>query len=184
MADITIAEFNGNGWLVGGEEHIDGLLANALEDDITIEIISCDSLAAIQALWRQNCGAGGSGDPSNPWLIHPAIVNRARRLVPDHAVFFSQWSVLLDQDAQAVIRAAAVVAAQNPDQPVRVAEYLDDASPRSVTDLSRLRAGLIEDALVAEGVSAGRIERIRRPITDVPGMAQESQRVDIVIVPG
>ena len=185
MADITIAEFNGNGWLVGGEEHIDGLLANMLEDDVSIEFISCDSLEAIRALWRQNCRPGDSGgDMSNPWLIHPAIITRTRRKAPDHAVFFAQWSAQIDQHAAAVIRAAAVVAAQNPKQPVQIAEYLDDPCPRAVADLSRLRAGLVEDALIAEGVDAERLIRIRRPTTDVPGIAQESQRVDIVIVPG
>ena len=108
MADITIAEFNGNGWLVGGEEHIDGLLANMLEDDVSIEFISCDSLEAIRALWRQNCRPGDSGgDMSNPWLIHPAIITRTRRKAPDHAVFFAQWSAQIDQHAAAVIRAAA-----------------------------------------------------------------------------
>jgi hypothetical protein len=181
MADITIAEFDGSGWLVGGEEYIDDFLANTLDESVTIECISCASQAAVRALWIQNCGA--SGHSQDPWLIHPAIIARARRTLPDHAVFFGQWSAALDTDARAVIRGAAGMAIQNPQQPVVLAEYIDPDGPKSIADLSHLRTTLIEEALVAEGVAADRITRIQRAVADVPGMAQESQRVDIVVVP-
>jgi outer membrane protein OmpA-like peptidoglycan-associated protein len=88
---------------------------------------------------------------------------------------------MLDQDALIVIGAAASRARENPDVPVVLAEYLDPQGPQSIADLSRLRAQLIEDRLVEKGVERPRIERIRRPITDVPGMSQESQRVDIIV---
>jgi hypothetical protein len=184
MVDITIAEFNGSAWLVGGEAHIDDLLANTLAEDITIEFVPCDSIAAVRSLWIQNCGVREEpGTASQPWMIHPAIANRTRRLLPDHAIFFAQWSVLLDQDALAVIRAAAVVAIQNPDQAVQIAEFLDPDTPRAIKDLSRLRSTLVEDALVEQGVLAERIQRIVRSTSDVPGMAKESQRVDIIVSP-
>jgi len=184
MVDITIAEFNGSAWLVGGEAHIDDLLANTLAEDITIEFVPCDSIAAVRSLWIQNCGDRDvPGMASQPWMIHPAIANRTRRLLPDHAIFFAQWSVLLDQDALSVIRAAAVVAIQNPAQAVQIAEYLDDDTPRAIKDLSRLRSTLVEDALVEQGVPAVRIQRIVRSQADVPGMAKESQRVDIIVSP-
>jgi hypothetical protein len=184
MVDITIAEFNGSAWLVGGEAHIDDLLANTLADDITIEFVPCDSIAAVRSLWIQNCGPREEdGTASQPWMIHPAIANRTRRMLPDHAVFFAQWSVLLDQDALAVIRAAAVVAIQNPEQVVQIAEYLDEDTPRSIRDLSRLRATLVEEALVEEGIATTRMKRILRSTADVPGMSKESQRVDVIVSP-
>jgi hypothetical protein len=182
MADITIAEFDGRGWLVAGEEYIDDFLANTLEDGITIECISCDSIAAVRALWIQNCGVPEHS--TDPWIVHPAIVNRARRRLPEHAVFFAQWSAALDQDACAVIRGAAVAAMLSPAQPVQVVEYIDPEGPRSMAELSHVRAMLIEEALVTEGVAASRIGRVQRKVAEIPGMAQESQRVDIVIIPG
>lgn len=181
MADITLAEYNGRAWLVGGEEHIDDLLANTLAPDITIERVSCDSKSEVNALWVQNCGKPDHA--SDPWMIHPAIVDRTRRRSPDHAVFFAQWSALLDHDALAVVRAAAAIALQNPQQPVKVAEYIDANGKRSIADLSRLRAGLVEDALVTAGVDASRIERIARPFSDLDGVGAECQRVDIVVAP-
>jgi hypothetical protein len=48
-------------------------------------------------------------------------------------------------------------------------------------DLANLRASLIETELVALEIGAGRITRETRDISTVPGMAEESQRVDIVL---
>ena len=42
MADIVLAEFGGQAWLVGGEEYIDDLLANTLPQHVTIELVACD----------------------------------------------------------------------------------------------------------------------------------------------
>lgn len=179
MADITLAEFNGRVWLVGGETYIDDLLANTLSKDISIELVACETKAHVHDLWVQNCGKKESlGDP---WMIHPAIVTRIRRSSPDYAVFFAQWSAMLDPDALTVIASAAAWAVENPSAPVLVAEYLDPAGPRSIADLSRLRAGLVEDKLVEGGVPQSRIERVTRAVSEVPGMAQESQRVDIIV---
>ena len=96
---------------------------------------------------------------------------------------FGPWSVLLDQAALAVIAAAAAQANQQPEATVTLAEYLDPAGPQAIADLSRLRAQLIEDQLAANGVPRERIGRVRRAVSEVPGMAQESQRVDILLGP-
>ena len=181
MADITLAEFNGNAWLVGGEQHIDDLLANTLPNDVTIEVVPCDSKSDVNALWVQNCGMLPEGIGGDPWIIHPAIVNRIRRSSPDHAVFFGQWSALLDEDALAVIHAAARTAREHATAPLFVAEYLDPAGPRSIADLQSLRANLVEEQLATEGVDRGRLQRIVRAVADVPGMAQESQRIEIIV---
>jgi len=179
MADITLAELNGRVWLVGGEAHIDGLLANALPKTISIELVACQSKSEVQALWAQN--GGGPDSYTEPWMIHPAIVDRIRRGAPDRAVYFAQWSVALDNDALTVIAAAANWAHENPQAPVVLAEYLDPAGPQSIVDLSRLRMQMIEETLVERGVARDRIERERRDARDVPGMGQESQRVDVVV---
>ena len=41
---------------------------------------------------------------------------------------------------------------------------------------------LIEDKLAEHGIERSQVSRVRRLVDDVPGMAQESQRVDILIV--
>ena len=181
MADITLAEFNGSVWLVGGDSFFDDLLANTLPPDISIELVQCESQSDVHELWTQHCGVPNEG--SMPWVINPQIVNRIRGRSPDYAVFFAQWSAFLDHDALAVVRAAASWAAENAAMPVRLAEYLDPAGPQAMADLSRLRAQLIEDKLVEAGVARERIGRLRRDIADVAGMPQESQRIDIVVRP-
>ncbi len=181
MADITLAEFNGRVWLVGGEIHIDDLLANTLTPDVSIELVRCESQSDVRDLWVQNCGEPTTG--GMPWMIHPNIAERIRRSSPDYAVYFAQWSVLLDQDALAVIHAAANWWLQHPEAPVTLAEYLDPAGPQAMVDLSRLRSQLIEDKLAESGIERGHISRERRSVADVPGMAQESQRVDILVRP-
>ncbi|HEY2132478.1 MAG TPA: hypothetical protein VGH36_05825 [Acetobacteraceae bacterium] len=60
-------------------------------------------------------------------------------------------------------------------------EYLDPAGPKAIADLSRLRAQLVEDALVKAGVEAWRIGLAMREAGDVAGLAQESQRIDIAV---
>ena len=181
MADITLAEFNGRVWLVGGEVHIDDLLANTLTPDVSIEMVRCESQSEVHGLWVQNCGEPASA--GMPWIIHPNIADRIRRSSPDYAVYFAQWSAMLDHDAMAVIRAAANWWLQHPEAPVILAEYLDPAGPQSMVDLSRLRTQLIEEKLAESGVAPSQITRELRNVADVPGMAQESQRVDIIVRP-
>jgi hypothetical protein len=181
MADITLAEFNGRVWLVGGEAHLQDLLANTLPPDISTELVRCERAEDVHSLWVQLCGV--QLVDGMPWQIHPAIVARILRTLPDYAVYFAQWSALLDNEALTVINAAALQSKRNPEAPVILAEYLDPDGPQAMADLSRLRAQLIEDKLTESGVDRGRITRENRKVSDVPGMAQESQRVDIVVRP-
>lgn len=179
MADITLAEAGGAVWLVGGEPFIDDLLANTLAADVSIEFIACEHKREVHALWVQHCGPQPTG--GDPWLIHPAIVARIRRTQPGYSVFFAEWSARIDSAAEAVIASAAAWAAENPQSELALTEFLDPDGPAEIADLSRLRAQLIEAALVRRGIAAARIGRDRRGVGDVAGMAQESQRIDIVV---
>ena len=179
MADITLAEFHGRVWLVGGEPYIDDLLANTLAKDITIELVPCERKSDVHALWVQHCGEPST--PGDPWMIHPAIVARIRRGSSTHSVFFAEWSAKLDQDAHTVIASVAAWALENLPAPLVLVEFLDPDGPKAIADLSRLRAQLIEDRLVEIGVARARIGRASRGVGDVAGMAQESQRIDIAV---
>lgn len=179
MADITLAEFKGRVWLVGGEAHLQGLLGNTLPKNVSIELLNCERLSDVTDLWVQHCGERDTD--GMPWQIHPNIVTRIRRHSPDYAVFFTQWSAMLDQDALTVINAAGKWAQENPTFPLVLAEYLDPAGPQAIADLSRLRAQLITDRLVEAGVDRARITHASRPIDESAGMSQESQRVDIIV---
>jgi outer membrane protein OmpA-like peptidoglycan-associated protein len=179
MADITLAELNGRVFLVGGEAHLNDLLANTLAAEVSIELVQCERQSEVHELWVQHCGeplAAGM-----PWAIHPNIADRIRRRSPDYAVFFAQWSAMLDTDALTVIEGAASWAVANPEAPVLIAEYVDEGGPAPIAALAGLRAQLIEDRLAERGIPRARISRTRRGIAEVPGMTQESQRVDIVV---
>jgi hypothetical protein len=184
MADILLAEFEGRAWLVSGEVHLDDLLANTLSPEVSVELVPCESVAAVRDLWARH---GGDPAAGMPWLVHPNVVDRVMGTMggasPDHAVMFGPWSALLEPAALAVIEAAAAQANRQPEATVTLAEYLDPAGPQAIADLSRLRAQLIEDQLAGHGVPRERISRVRRAVSEVPGMAQESQRVDILIGP-
>jgi len=179
MADVTLAEFHGRVWLVGGEPYIDDLLANTLSKDATIELLPCETKSDVYAIWVQHCGHPLEG--SEPWMIHPAIVARIRRSSATHSVFFAEWSAKLDQDAHTVIASVAAWAMENPAAPLSLVEFLDPEGPKAIADLSRLRAQLVEDRLADAGVDRARIGRTTRGVGDVAGMAQESQRIDIAV---
>lgn len=181
MADITLAEFNGRVFLVGGEVHLDDLLANTLAAEVSIELVQCERQSEVHALWVQHGGEQQAGVGGQPWTIHPNIVARIRRHSPDYAVFFAQWSAMLDADALTVIDAAAHWAQANPEAPVEVVEYVDEAGPPAIAALAGVRMHLVEERLAERGVDRARIRRIRRGIDTVPGMTQESQRVDVVV---
>jgi hypothetical protein len=96
-------------------------------------------------------------------------------------VFFGQWSALLDDDAHSVIRASAVRAHECDSTDVILTTYIGPGSAQSLTDLAKLRCNLIEAELTGLGVSPARIVRVTRDVTTVPGMGEESQRIDIAI---
>lgn len=179
MADIVLAECRGQAWLVSGEQYIDHLLANTLPPDVSIELVACESKSEVDALWVQHCGP--PSQCTAPWLIHPGVANRVRRGQAHHSVFFAQWSAMIDDDARAVIRSAAGWARENPDRALALIRFVGPQSPQAMTDLANLRVSLIEAELVALDVASDRIVRETRDVSTVPGMPEESQRVDVVL---
>lgn len=179
MADITLAECNQRLWVVGGEEYLDDLLTNTLPGHITIEMVRCETMADVHALWVQNCGEPEAA--GFPWVIHPEVADRIRRKAPGYSVYFAQWSAFLDQDAQSVIREAAKWAQQHPEIAVELVEYVDPAGPPEMADLARMRVKFIEDKLAGHGVDRARFTRIRGEAGEVASVSEESQRIDIVL---
>jgi hypothetical protein len=154
VADIVLAEYQGQAWLVGGEEYIDDLLANTLESNITIEILGCDSQSAVRRMWQ----GGDACDPSGmPWMIHPAIVARLRRAIGGLRVAFTPWSAMLDDEARAVLGVAAARAADG--MALVLGRRPDPGEAAAAGDLAGLRLHLIEAHLAALGVPPERISR-------------------------
>lgn len=180
MADVTLAEYNDNVWLVGGEPHIDDLLANTLPAHITIEVLTCETKSQVHDLWVQLCGEPPF--PGDPWLIHPAIVNRIRRADSGYAIYFGQWSAQLDTQAESLIVAAARHAHGGTGK-VTLTEFIDEGSPPFAADLARVRLGMIEQILLREGVAQSRLEHARRDLAAAQAVGQDAQRVDILIEP-
>ncbi len=179
MADITLAEFNGRVWLVGGELFIDDLLANTLAPEISIELIPCEHKSEVHRLWLQHCGPQeGFGDP---WLIHPAIADRIRRAAAEYSVFFAEWSAAIDADGHTVIASVSAWWHEHKTMMIDLVEFLDPDGPKSFADLSRLRAQLVEEALVGAGVPASQIGRATKPREAASSMGRETQLIEIVL---
>jgi len=164
MADIVLAEHNGQTWLMSGEDFIDDLLANTLQPDVTIEFVVCESESELEGV-KARLFAAQAG-VLDPWIIHPAIARRVRfGLSGDdpsgHRVVFGAWSAARDTDADAVIAAAATQAAST-DARVVLTSYIAPDGPAPMADMAALRSTLIEAELTRLGVQPFRIIRTRR----------------------
>ncbi len=178
MADITLAQFNSVTWLVGGEEHIDDLMTNTLPAGVTIELVACERKADVYGLWARF--GGGTDAGHEPWMIHPAIVRRALGVAPEGAIVFAPWSVQPDEAGLRVIEAACDWARANPDKPVLLADYHDEAAPPAEAGLALVRLQMVE-AVLLKAVVADRLRRVRRPAADIPALPAGGGRVDIVL---
>ena len=179
MSEIILAEHQGRTWLVGGEQYIDDLLANTLPGDVSIRFIACQSESEVRVLWIEYCGERDGG--SAPWMIHPKIAFRARGKPAGLSVVFGQWSAMLDDNARAVLRDAAEKAAELSAAPVLLVAYGQTDGPKGHTDLTSLRATLIEAELTGLGVASARIMRATRNDLLDPAMEPAADRMDIVI---
>lgn len=97
-------------------------------------------------------------------------------------VFFTEWSALLDLAAQQVVQdvKARLNGAQS--GTVTVTGYADTIGSSEANDLlSRLRAQVVIDLLVADGVPASRLKRADRGATPDIGGLNESRRVVISV---
>jgi outer membrane protein OmpA-like peptidoglycan-associated protein len=102
--------------------------------------------------------------------------------VPSYPIFFSEWSAQLDEAGTAAIARAADSAKSNPFGTVNVAGYAAPVgSAQANADMSQVRAQVVADQLVADGVDVARIKRVAHGATDFALTSQESRRVDIIL---
>lgn len=105
---------------------------------------------------------------------------------PATPVFFQSFSAALDESALTAIAAAAKAANQQPDARVTVTGAADSVGSVVANKyLSETRAQVVADALVSDGVSAGRIHMRAAGIVPAPGPngtpAQSARRVLVQI---
>lgn len=100
---------------------------------------------------------------------------------PPYLVFFQERSARLDPPARTLIALAARRAGEEPAAPIDVVGYADSAgNPPADLLLSQQRAQAVANALLANGVAAGRLVHVGRGQTGGdPGIA--SRRVEIII---
>ncbi len=99
---------------------------------------------------------------------------------PKLVVFFQPWSADLDDAGKAAIANAGTWARNNPTQMLLVTGYADpEGSPEANIAISRARAQVVVDALVAGGVPPARIKRQGKGETKFIEDSLESRRVEI-----
>ncbi len=99
---------------------------------------------------------------------------------PHVLVFFQSWSAKLDDAAAQAIQSAAEWAKQHPDAKLVVVGYASTVgSNRANQDVSQLRAQIVSDTLVADGVAPARIRRRALGPVDYTLDPQETRRVEI-----
>lgn len=98
---------------------------------------------------------------------------------PGFIVFYTPFSAALDGDATKLVAEAAKAAQAEPSRRVVVLGYADRVgSPESNRTLTRLRAEVVRDTLVADGIAASRISlQPKGSQGGDPGV--ESRRVEI-----
>ena len=97
-------------------------------------------------------------------------------------VFFQEWSAAIDEPAQTVVKQAAAFAKANAGKPVRVNGFADPTgSKQANTLMSDLRAQVVADLLVSDGVDAKRIRQRGRGPVQFALSSQESRRVEISV---
>ena len=107
----------------------------------------------------------------------PAAATRA-------PVFFRSWSAALDPAALMVIKHVAQLLQRSPSVSVQVVGYADlDGSAAANRLLSELRAQVVADRLLQDGVEPARIHQSGSGATGVEQHAQESRRVILVVSP-
>ncbi len=102
--------------------------------------------------------------------------------MPRFVIYFSSWSALIEPAAQQAVAAAAAAAKQNSAAPVTVTGYASTVgSVAANTLLSQLRAQIVYDELIADGVSASRIIMSATGATSFLVEPVESRRVVIQV---
>ena len=99
-------------------------------------------------------------------------------------VYFQEWSVGIDEDAQKVIAEAADMAKANPQSAVRVTGFADPTGSRAANImLSELRALRVSDYLQENGIAKLRIMLRGKGPVQFAVSSIESRRVEITVKP-
>ena len=97
-------------------------------------------------------------------------------------IFFTAWSADLDPEAFGLIRHAAEWADKHPAAPIMVSGFADpEGTPQANKEMSQLRAQVVADQLVKDGVAATRISKTAVGSVGFTLDSMESRRVEIVI---
>jgi outer membrane protein OmpA-like peptidoglycan-associated protein len=97
-------------------------------------------------------------------------------------VFFQDWSAALDDSAQAVISNAAEWVKAHPGNIAHVNGFADPTGSRKANALlSDLRAQMVVDQLLSDGVSERRIRQRGHGSVQFALSSQESRRVEISV---
>lgn len=176
MADIVLAQIGSRTWMVEGEDFLDDLLGNMLPSHVTIEFITCQSESEVTDLWSASVADPVQAGP--PWLIHPAIVERTKRVAGVGGAFgiqFAPWSAARDGSADATIAAIAEAAAADEAANVVVTSYVAEDAPAFAGDLANIRVGVVESGLAALGVDKSRLRRDR-----AAAIGDEAGKTDLI----
>lgn len=77
---------------------------------------------------------------------------------PNYVIFFQEWSAALDGAAQGVISQAATYAKAHPQSKIQITGYADTTGGQRANLLvSELRAQMVEDQLVIDGINVHRM---------------------------
>jgi outer membrane protein OmpA-like peptidoglycan-associated protein len=97
-------------------------------------------------------------------------------------VFFQEWSAAMDDAAQSVITQAATYVKAHPDNVAHVNGFADPTGSKEANILlSELRAQVVVDQLVTDGVDPGHVQQRGHGSVEFALTSQESRRVEISI---
>jgi outer membrane protein OmpA-like peptidoglycan-associated protein len=109
-------------------------------------------------------------------------VGRAADPPHRYVVFFQEWSAALDDPAQTVISQAADWLKSHPDDPVRVSGFASTIGSREANVLlADLRAQVVVDQLMSDGLDARRISQRGHGPVQFALTPVESRRVEISV---
>jgi outer membrane protein OmpA-like peptidoglycan-associated protein len=97
-------------------------------------------------------------------------------------VYFQEWSAAFDDSALGAIAKAADYAKAHPGAPVHVAGFADPTGSKQANVLmSELRAQVVLDQLVTDGVPARSIGQVGHGSVQFALSSQESRRVEVTV---
>jgi outer membrane protein OmpA-like peptidoglycan-associated protein len=114
--------------------------------------------------------------------LHGAQSQAADAPTQKVVIYFQEWSAAFDDSALATIAKAADFAKAHPRLSIHVAGFADPTGSKQANILmSELRAQVVVDQLVQDGVPAGSIGQVGRGSVQFALSSQESRRVEISV---